>query len=88
MSTLPITAIAPVSPVSAGTAVSPASPVTGAQRAGSGASPTQAQQERFEALLQQPGMAGAMPMALPMMSPLMSMPFPKLALDNAEDEDK
>lgn len=88
MSTLPITAIAPVSPVSAGTAVSPASHVAEAQRAGGGASPTQAQQERFEAMLQQPGMAGAMPMALPMMAPLMSMPFPKLALDNTEDEDK
>lgn len=88
MSTLPITAIAPVSPVSAGKAVSPVSPVTEAQRAGSSAGPTQAQQERFEALMQQPGMAGAMPMALPMMPALMSMPLPKLALDNAEDEDK
>ena len=91
MSTLPITAIAPVSPVSAGAAVSPVSPVAEAQRAGNTAGPTPAQQERFEALLQQqPALAGAMPMALPMMPPLMSMPFPKLALDkdDAEDEDK
>jgi len=85
MSTLPITAITPVSPVSGATAVSPASAVNAAQRAGGAAGPTPAQQERFEALMEHP-MAGAMPMPMPLMPPLMSMPFPKLAAD--EDDDK
>lgn len=90
MPTLPITAIAPVSPVNAGSGVSAVSSVAAAERAGPGTAPTPAQQERFEELLQQPGMVGAMPFVPPMLPPMMSMPFPKLALDkdDSEDEDK